>query len=680
MNQYQSIRIFQGIGEKRLLAFHRLGIDTVFDLITYFPRRYEDRSIIKPISQVQDGETVCVETIIASDPTLARIRRGLEIVKFRAVDDSGMIDISYFNQSYIRTQFHKGDSVRFYGKIQIKNRHVTMTNPVADHLDKTSHQTGSITPVYKTTQGLTQNNIRNTMEQALSIAHEIPELLPQDVLDEFDLCPCGDAFIQIHRPDDYGKLEYARNRFVFEEFFRLCITMQYLKQSHQDTPGIQMSKTDETDFLKTLPYSPTGAQMRAINDIRQDMESGSAMNRMIQGDVGSGKTLVASYAAWVCCRNGCQCAMMAPTEILAEQHYRTFLKQLSPHGIQIALLTGSTPAGEKREIKKRLAEGTIHFVIGTHALFSEDVEYDNLALVITDEQHRFGVAQRNKLVQKSANAHVLVMSATPIPRTLALMIYGDLDVSVIDEMPPGRQPIETYAVNSTYRPRLNAFIQKTVESGRQVYVVCPAIEDNEAFPLTTVEEHKQALKRALPQVRIAMVHGKMKDQEKDRIMRSFSEGEIDVLVSTTVIEVGVDVPNAALIIIEDADRFGMSQLHQLRGRVGRGDAQSYCILVSDTANDNAVERLKMMTKTQSGFEVAEKDLAMRGPGDFFGDRQHGLPPIRIADLCTDMSILQQAQSSAMDLIRKDPDLSHPDHRELFKYVQQNASTLRGSIN
>lgn len=680
MNQYQSIRIFQGIGEKRLLAFHRLGIDTVFDLITYFPRRYEDRSIIKPISQVQDGETVCVETIIASDPTLARIRRGLEIVKFRAVDDSGMIDISYFNQSYIRTQFHKGDSVRFYGKIQIKNRHVTMTNPVADHLDKTSHQTGSITPVYKTTQGLTQNNIRNTMEQALSIAHEIPELLPQDVLDEFDLCPCGDAFIQIHRPDDYGKLEYARNRFVFEEFFRLCITMQYLKQSHQDTPGIQMSKTDETDFLKTLPYSPTGAQMRAIKDIRQDMESGCAMNRMIQGDVGSGKTLVASYAAWVCCRNGCQCAMMAPTEILAEQHYRTFLKQLSPYGIQIALLTGSTPAGEKREIKKRLAEGTIHFVIGTHALFSEDVEYDNLALVITDEQHRFGVAQRNKLVQKSANAHVLVMSATPIPRTLALMIYGDLDVSVIDEMPPGRQPIETYAVNSTYRPRLNAFIQKTVEAGRQVYVVCPAIEDNEAFPLTTVEEHKQALKRALPQVRIAMVHGKMKDQEKDRIMRSFSEGEIDVLVSTTVIEVGVDVPNAALIIIEDADRFGMSQLHQLRGRVGRGDAQSYCILVSDTANDNAVERLKMMTKTQSGFEVAEKDLAMRGPGDFFGDRQHGLPPIRIADLCTDMSILLQAQSSAMDLIRKDPDLSHPDHRELFKYVQQNASTLRGSIN
>ena len=680
MNQYQSIRIFQGIGEKRLLAFHRLGIDTVFDLITYFPRRYEDRSIIKPISQVQDGETVCVETIIASDPTLARIRRELEIVKFRAVDDSGMINISYFNQSYIRTQFHKGDSVRFYGKIQIKNRHVTMTNPVADHLDKTSHQTGSITPVYKTTQGLTQNNIRNTMEQALSIAHEIPELLPQDVLDEFDLCPCGDAFIQIHRPDDYGKLEHARNRFVFEEFFRLCITMQYLKQSHQDTPGIQMSKTDETDFLKTLPYSPTGAQMRAIKDIRQDMESGSAMNRMIQGDVGSGKTLVASYAAWVCCRNGCQCAMMAPTEILAEQHYRTFLKQLSPYGIQIALLTGSTPAGEKREIKKRLAEGTIHFVIGTHALFSEDVEYDNLALVITDEQHRFGVAQRNKLVQKSANAHVLVMSATPIPRTLALMIYGDLDVSVIDEMPPGRQPIETYAVNSTYRPRLNAFIQKTVEAGRQVYVVCPAIEDNEAFPLTTVEEHKQALKRALPQVRIAMVHGKMKDQEKDRIMRSFSEGEIDVLVSTTVIEVGVDVPNAALIIIEDADRFGMSQLHQLRGRVGRGDAQSYCILVSDTANDNAVERLKMMTKTQSGFEVAEKDLAMRGPGDFFGDRQHGLPPIRIADLCTDMSILQQAQSSAMDLIRKDPDLSHPDHRELFKYVQQNASTLRGSIN
>ena len=680
MNQYQSIRIFQGIGEKRLLAFHRLGIDTVFDLITYFPRRYEDRSIIKPIDQVQDGETVCVETIIASEPSLARIRRGLEIVKFRAVDDSGMMDISYFNQSYIRTQFHKGDSVRFYGKVQIKNRRVTMTNPVADHLEKSSHQTGSITPVYKTTQGLTQNNIRNTMEQALAIANEIPEILPPEVLKEFDLCPSGDAFIQIHRPEDYNKLEYARNRFVFEEFFRLCITMQYLRQSHQDIPGIRMTDTDEHEFLNTLPYFPTNAQKRAMKDIRQDLESGNAMNRLIQGDVGSGKTLVASYGAWLCCRNGCQSAMMAPTEILAEQHYRTFLKQLSPYGIRIALLTGSTPAKEKREIKEQLLDGTLDFVIGTHALFSEDVQYRNLALVITDEQHRFGVSQRNRLVQKSANAHVLVMSATPIPRTLALMIYGDLDVSVIDEMPPGRKPVETFAVNNSYRARLNAFIQKTVDAGQQVYVVCPAIEENESFPLTTVEEHHQALKKALPRATIAIVHGKMKEQEKDRIMRSFSEGDIDVLVSTTVIEVGVDVPNAALIIIEDADRFGMSQLHQLRGRVGRGEAQSYCILVSDTTNENAAERLKLMTKTQSGFEVAEKDLAMRGPGDFFGDRQHGLPPIRIADLCSDMSILQQAQSSALELIRQDPRLAEPEHRELLKYVQQNASTLRGSIN
>lgn len=680
MNQYQSIRIFQGIGEKRLLAFHRLGIDTVFDLLTYFPRRYEDRSVIKNIRDVQDGETVCVETIIAGDPSLARIRRGLEIVKFRAVDDTGSIDVSYFNQSYIRNQFHKGDSVRFYGKVQIKNRRVTMTNPVADHLDKTNHQTGSITPVYKSTQGLTQNNIRNTMEQALSIAHQIPEILPEEVLREHDLCPSGDAFVQIHQPEDYDKLNEARHRFIFEEFFRLCVTMQYLRQTHREAPGIKMEPGDPDAFMRTLPFRPTDAQIRAIRDIRNDLESGSAMNRLIQGDVGSGKTLVASYAAWQCCQNGCQAAMMAPTEILAEQHYRTFINQLAPLGMRIALLTGSTPAKEKQLIKSQLASGELDFVIGTHALFSDDVEYCRLALVITDEQHRFGVAQRNKLVLKSANAHVLVMSATPIPRTLALMIYGDLDVSVIDEMPPGRKPVLTYAVNTSYRSRLNGFIQKTIDAGQQVYVVCPAIEENESFPLTTVEEHQKALKKALPHARIAMIHGKMKEPEKEQIMRSFSGGDIDILVSTTVIEVGVDVPNAALIVIEDADRFGMSQLHQLRGRVGRGDAQSYCILVSDTSNETAAERLKLMTQTESGFEVAEKDLAMRGPGDFFGDRQHGLPPIRIADLCSDMSILQQAQTSALALIKRDPDLQEPAHRELRKYVQKNMETLRGSIN
>lgn len=680
MNQYQSIRIFKGIGEKRFQAFQRLGISTVFDLITYFPRRYEDRSVIKPVGDLINDEAVCIDTTIASEPTLARIRRGLEIVKFRAFDETGTIDISYFNQSYIRTQFHKGDHFRFYGKVQIRNKRVSMTNPVADPADNDTHKTGHITPIYRSTTGLTQNNIRSAVEQALDIIDQIPDILPDTILQQYDLCSSSLAFRQIHAPENYTMLESARKRFIFEEFFRLCTSMRFLNSKRNTKSGIIMKDVNNELFIQNLPYIPTNAQFRAFHDIRSDLISGSVMNRLIQGDVGCGKTLIAAFASWFACQNSFQVVLMAPTEILAEQHFRTFTSILKPYGIRTGLLTGSVSSTERTCTRELIAEGKLDFIVGTHALFSDDITYPNLGLVITDEQHRFGVEQRNRLISKASNPHILVMSATPIPRTLALMIYGDLDVSIIDEMPPGRSVVETFAVNSSYRQRINNFIKKTIDDSHQVYIVCPAIDENESFPLTTVEEHTKLLKKAIPSARIESIHGKMKEQEKDNIMKSFSDGEIDVLVSTTVIEVGVDVPNATLMIIEDADRFGLSQLHQLRGRVGRGKSQSYCILISDTDNDLAQTRLKLMTKTHSGFEIAEQDLAMRGPGDFFGNRQHGLPPIRIADLCSDMQLLQEAQTAAIEIMEQDPDLSLPEHYELKKYINQNAMLSMGFMN
>lgn len=666
------IRYLKGIGEKKALAFNKLGIETVRDLVTLFPRRYEDRSEFKPIALTMPDETVCIHAIVADTPHLSRIRRGLEIVKFRAVDESGSVDITYFNQAYIKNQIHQGEAYNFYGKISIHGSKRSMTNPVYERDGMPGGITGRIVPIYPLAAGLTQKNVLNAVSLALELCRDaLPDVLPEDIREKYQLAQLEFAYKNIHAPSDFEALEIARRRLIFEELFLLTCALGRMKGSHGKADGIKLSPVDLNEFFSSLPFSPTSAQRRAVNDAISDMLSGNAMNRLVQGDVGSGKTLVAAALMWAAWKNGLMSAFMAPTEILAEQHYSTLSDMLSGFGIKIEKLTGSMTAKPKREVKEKLSAGEVDIIVGTHALFSEDVEYRKLGLVVTDEQHRFGVNQRSSLIAKSDKPHVLVMSATPIPRTLALIIYGDLDISVIDELPPGRQKVDTFAVTESYRARLNAFIKKLVSEGRQVFIVCPMIEENDELsaPLKSAQEHAEELKKIFPELNIACVHGKMKPREKNEIMSAFVAGEINILVSTTVIEVGVDVPNAALMIVENAERFGLSQLHQLRGRVGRGQHKSYCVLVSDTDNEVSVSRLKVMTKTNDGFKISEEDLRLRGPGDFFGSRQHGLPSMHIANLCTDMSVLQTAQSAAQELLLSDPDLCKPEHAELKSAVE-----------
>ena len=676
------IRYCKGIGEKKALLFNKLGVFNVRDLVSYFPRKYEDRSSFKPIALTCDGETVCINALAAEDARLVRIRRGLELVKFRVVDESGSVDITFFNQPYIKNIIHRGDCLNIYGKIIGVGGKRTMTNPVIEREGTVGGVTGRIVPVYRLTTGLSQKLIMSAVRQALdACAAELPEVLPESLRKKYKLAQTGYAYENIHFPASFEDLELARRRLVFEELFLLACALGKMKGSHSKQSGIPMREQNIDEFFSSLPFGPTGAQKRAVSDAVLDMQSGKAMNRLVQGDVGSGKTLVAAALIWYAWKNGYASAFMAPTEILANQHFETLSGFLKPFGLRIGKLTGSMTAKQKREVKAELAAGELDLIIGTHALFSEDVEYKNLALVITDEQHRFGVNQRSSLISKGEKPHVLVMSATPIPRTLALIIYGDLDISIIDEMPPGRQKVDTFAVTESYRTRLNGFIRKLVSEGRQVFVVCPMIEENEELPpnVKSAQEHAAELQKYFPNLKVACVHGKLKAKEKNDIMQSFVAGDIDILVSTTVIEVGVDVPNAALMIVENADRFGLSQLHQLRGRVGRGEHKSYCVLVSDNDNEATQARLKVMTKTNDGFKISEEDLKLRGPGDFFGSRQHGLPAMHVADLGSDMNVLQEAQDAARETLASDPELLRPEHTQLKAAVARlftlNADTL-----
>lgn len=676
------IRYCKGIGEKKAQLFNKLGIFSVHDLVSYFPRKYEDRTDFRPIALTGDGETVCIKAIVADTPRLTRIRRGMELVKFRVVDESGSVDITYFNQPYVKDNVHRGDCLNIYGKIIGVGSRRTMSNPVYEREGTSSGITGRIVPIYRLTTGLSQKLIMSAVRQALdACSAELPEVLPDTLRQKYKLAQVAYAYENIHFPAGFEELELARRRLVFEELFLLACALGKMKGSHSKSDGIQILRQDINEFYASLPFEPTGAQKRAVDDAIRDMLSGKAMNRLVQGDVGSGKTLVAAALIWYVWKSGHASAFMAPTEILAQQHFDTLSSFLSPFGIRVGKLTGSMTAKQKREVKAELRDRQLDLIIGTHALFSDDVEYSDLALVITDEQHRFGVNQRSSLISKSAKPHVLVMSATPIPRTLALIIYGDLDISVINEMPPGRQRVDTFAVTESYRTRLYAFIRKLVTEGRQVFVVCPMIEENDELPpgMKSAQEHAAELQQYFPDLRIACVHGKLKAKQKNDIMSAFVDGSIDILVSTTVIEVGVDVPNAALMIVENADRFGLSQLHQLRGRVGRGKHKSYCVLVSDTNNEVSMSRLKVMTKISDGFKIAEEDLKLRGPGDFFGSRQHGLPAMHVADLCSDMNILQTAQVAAQELLACDPELSRPEHSELKQAVDRlftlNADTL-----
>ncbi len=666
------VRYIKGIGEKKALALNKLGVFSLYDLISYFPRRYEDRSVTKPISLAMDGETVCIHALVADTPRLIRVRRGMELVKFRAVDESGTVDITYFNQNYVKDNLQRGQFYVFYGRMEVDGSRRSMVNPIYEQEGAVNAVTGRIMPVYRLSAGLNQRTMLQSVRQGLdACADKLPDILPESIQRKHKLAQARYAYENIHFPEDFTALELARRRLIFEELFILAAALGKMKGQRNRAEGIAFHHMDMEAFYSALPYKPTEAQRRAVSQAAKDMCSGSVMNRLLQGDVGSGKTLVAAALMWLCAKNGMCSAFMAPTEILAEQHYATLTGILGGLGLHIEKLTGASGAKEKRRIKDLLAGGGVDVVVGTHALLSADVEFLNLGLVITDEQHRFGVNQRSALAVKGTKPHVLVMSATPIPRTLALIIYGDLDVSVLDELPPGRQKVDTFAVDESYRARLNAFIEKLVSQGRQVFVVCPMVEENEetAVKLKSAQEHAQELKRAFPQLEIACVHGRMKAKEKDAVMSQFAAGNTDILVATTVIEVGVDVPNAALIIVENADRFGLSQLHQLRGRVGRGVHKSYCVLVSDSDSELVRSRLKIMTKTNDGFKISEEDLRLRGPGDFFGSRQHGLPEMHVADLGADLDVLQQAQEEAKLLLQADPELCLPENAALKERIE-----------
>ena len=660
---HTDVRYIKGIGEARAKSLSKLGVTDLRSLLSYFPRAYEDRRSYKKIADLIPGENACVCATVAAEPKASHIRKGLDLVKLRVVDETAALDLTYFNQAYLKNTFHTGDTFVFYGRAEGTLLRKQMTNPLFER--EGAHQvTGRIVPIYPLTAGVSQSFLSKAVRQGLdACADELTDFLPEETRLAHQLCHVRFAYENIHFPADDESLAIARRRLVFEELFLLTLGLHLLRARRADVQGPKCENVNLQPFYATLPFSLTGAQSRAVDDILRDMTGDRPMNRLVQGDVGSGKTMIAAAAIYFAAKNGLQSALMAPTELLAEQHYHSLAPLLENLGVRCALLTASTTAKTRRSILSQLAGGEIDLVIGTHALISPDVVYQKLGLVVTDEQHRFGVSQRAALGAKGESPHLLVMSATPIPRTLALMIYGDLDVSVVDELPPGRQTIDTFAVPSSYHERIYAFLRKLVAEGRQAYIVCPMVAENDELPderKAVTAYAKKLQDEVFPDLRVAPIHGKMKPKEKESVMRAFSAGEIDILVSTTVIEVGVDVSNAAVMLIENAECFGLSQLHQLRGRVGRGKHKSYCILVSDNTGDDNRQRLKVMTQTSNGFTLAEEDLKLRGPGDFFGSRQHGLPALKVADLTCDLELMHEARTAAQQLIGFDDDLTaHP---------------------
>ena len=670
-----------GIGPARAKGLERLNIRTVEDLLEYYPRSYEDRRRRCLIREAPEGAAVCISAMVSQPPRLSRIRKGLELVKIRAVDQSGVLEVTFFNQGYLKDALRQGEEYIFYGVAEGQGSRRRMTNPVCEREGK-NNVTGCILPVYPLTAGISNNLMLGLQRRAVdACAGALAETLPAAVRKEHQLAGVEFACRQVHFPDSFEELETARRRLVFEELFYLAAGLALLKERRSRGTGPAVERRPVEEYETLLPYPLTGAQRRVMEEIGTDMADSRPMNRLVQGDVGSGKTAVAGYGAWLCAGSGLQCALMVPTELLAEQHYRSLSALLERDGVRAALLTGSKTAAEKRRLHAAIANHEYDLIIGTHALLSEGVSFHRLGLVVADEQHRFGVGQRAGLAAKAGgqgSPHVLVMSATPIPRTLALIVYGDLEVSVIDELPPGRRPVETYLIGEDKRARMYGFVRKLVGEGRQAYIICPMVEEGEPeqvgeqlMDLKAVTTYAEQLQeKVFPDLRVALVHGKMKGKDKEAVMAAFARGEADVLVSTTVIEVGVDVPNAALMVIENAERFGLSQLHQLRGRVGRGTHQSYCILMTKTKNPDTRARLKVLTGTTDGFKISEEDLKLRGPGDFFGARQHGLPQLRVADLAGDMRLLREAQDAAKEVLEDDPELTKPEHRPVLDRVKR----------
>ena len=647
-----NIQYIKGVGEKRAALFNKLGINTVNDLIHYYPRKYEDWSNTVSVIEADIDTPVFIKATMITPVKESMIRKGLTLYKCNFTDGETVIHVTIFNNKYLAKSLRTFDDYVLYGKIE---KSFTAANMNSPQIEPAQSATG-IHPNYPAMDKLNSRAIAKTVKTALEKIGKVEETLPDSVMKKYNLCPLDSAIRQIHFPDSREDIEIARKRLIFEELLTLQIGLMKLKDKKETTNNYKI-KTDFTnEFLTALPFKPTGAQSRAIADCIADMKSERSMNRLIQGDVGSGKTAVAAAVIYTAVKNGFQAAMMAPTEILATQHFESLTKLFEGTDIKIALLTGSTKTKEKREIKQGLIDGTVDFAVGTHALIQNDVEFKSLALVVTDEQHRFGVEQRASLAMKGSDPHMLVMSATPIPRTLGLIIYGDLDISILDELPPGRQTIRTDVVNSAYHQRIYKFIKKAIDEGHQAYIVCSLVEEGENDLIPATEYAENLSNGVFKGYNLGLLHGKMKPKEKENVMNAFAHGDVDILVSTTVVEVGVDVPNATIMLIENADRFGLSQLHQLRGRVGRGKAQSYCILVSDNKSESTKERLQVMKNNADGFKIADYDLKVRGPGDFFGKRQHGLPNLGIADLLENTETLEQCRECARDIIKNDRNL------------------------
>lgn len=665
MNLNMDIQYIKGIGPKKAYKLNKLGIFTLKDMIYYFPRSFEDRGNFKKICTLEQDEKVSVKAVIISI-TSKEVKNKMEVINVVVKDETGFLTLTFFNQSYIKKYFKVNDYVLAFGKVKKEYGKVYLTSCEIEHLNKAS--SFNITPVYPLTYGVTNNEIVSIFKTIFNNEIKVKEYLPLDVIKKHNLCSIDYAIKNIHFPSSKEALKVALYRIVFEEFLALQLGLFMFKTGINDEIGISFDICDLDEIKKVLPFELTNAQNRTLNEILQDMNSTKVMNRLVQGDVGSGKTVVALIAIFNAVKNNYQASLMAPTEILAEQHYSYFCEILEKLGIKTGLLVGSLTKKKKEEVLFKVKNGEIDVLIGTHALIEDNVEFNNLGFVITDEQHRFGVKQRNKLSKKGNNPDILVMTATPIPRTLALILYGDLDISIIDELPPGRQKIDTMAIEKSKRASIyNSFVRKEVQKGRQVYIVCPLVEESENIDAKSAVELLEELKSEFfSDLRLGLLHGKMKSSEKDSIMKSFKNQEIDILVSTTVIEVGVNVPNATLMIIENAERFGLAQLHQLRGRVGRGSEKSYCVLVYNSKTEVCKQRMNIMQETNDGFKISEKDLEIRGPGEFFGTKQHGIPELKVANIFKHMKILKLAQNEAKEILLKDINLKN--NIELKRYI------------
>lgn len=670
LNLKSSISSVRGVGEVKANLLNKMGIYTIKDLIEYFPRNYEDRTKIKYVREFTSGESTLFVAKICSNITVRKIRKNLAIYTAVVVDDEGeRVKLTWFNQMYLKNRLIVGHKYLFFGTPVYDFGTFSVENSQIYNLSDISKIQG-IYPIYSLTKGITQNYMFKLLSENYTDNIKFKEIYSEEFKKKYNLCDINFAFRNVHFPKNYDNINIARNRLIFDELFLLQIALMTVKNQVALTPNTNTYEDlDDNDFLKLLPFELTGAQKKVLAEIKEDLSSNKVMNRLIQGDVGCGKTMVAAIAMFLAVKNGYQAAIMAPTTILANQHYNELKPYFEKLGYTVEILTSNNTKAQKRKIVDRLKMGMIDILVGTHSIIEDDVEFKNLSLVITDEQHRFGVKQRMKLSSKAEVVDTLVMTATPIPRTLAIMLYGDLDLSIIDELPPGRKPVKTLVVNDSYETRLNDFVRKNVKEGKQVYVVCPLVEESEDGNLKSAEEIYESYKNeTFKDLNVGLIHGKMKQSLKDEIMLQFKENKINILVSTTVIEVGISVSNATIMIIENADRFGLAALHQLRGRVGRGSDKSYCILKTNNRSQTCKERLSIMEKSNDGFKIAEKDLELRGPGDFFGIRQSGLPEFKVANLLKDINILKLTQVAAKELMQEDPKLELDKNKYIKKII------------